>query len=130
MSLYTTMMESVAVRLQRPVTGRDASKGLTQRFETYDFSIPCNVNQASSKITEYYAQRSIAVTTTLTFFTDPNIHANDRLYVKDRTGVEHCYIVRGRTQPQGRAYTWMIHAEYVDHPTSPQYPDGTIPGHA
>lgn len=95
MGLNTTMMDSVAT-LVRPVIGRDARGGTTQEsFEEVVCRFPCSVQQSSSRVERYYAQRNINVSTSIWVPNDVGAQVNDRIDVTDRYGVTHHFMVQG-----------------------------------
>lgn len=96
MGMNTTMMDSV-MKVMRPTINQDVTGGTTQEpFYVLKDNIRCSVQPSGASITRLYAQNNIAVTTSIYTTHDVGAEANDRIYVKDRFGAEHWFLVQGR----------------------------------
>lgn len=115
-----TMLESVATALKRPTSvSRDAEGGVTQNYTTVWTNRPCSLQEASSSKQTYYAQLSIAVSTTIYFASDPGVQVNDYITVTDQSGTpQGTYLVQGLNHPVGRGRApWNCDCQRIAAPS-------------
>lgn len=94
MSLFTTMMDSVAT-LKRPTIGRDANQGVTQDpFETIVQDEPCSVQPISGNDLMVFGQRESGIDSTIFFTSDIGAAVNDKIETTDALGDVRTFMVR------------------------------------
>jgi hypothetical protein len=113
-----SLMESVALSLERPVGTQDTAGGTIQNFALIWKNYYCSCQQASPRIQELYAQRNVAVDTTLYFARDPQAQINDRITVKDRVATYTFLVTGGNQTSFGRGVVWQVHCFRIQEPVS------------
>src|SRR5438477_4310045 len=102
---------------QRPKISRDSRSGVVQEPETTLFKdLACSCQQARASIVALYAQRNTFVDTTIYFAQSPNLEANDRLLVTDRTMIVNYYLCQGKSAPVGRGNMYEVQAMLIREP--------------
>ncbi len=120
MSLYTTMMDSVA-SLIRPSISRGTGKGTRQTFDNVLITDElCSVQPASSNIRLIYAQRGMDVSVTIFFTRDIGAEPSDVIDTVDDQGKSHRFLVQGfNTKVYNRLLCpYECHCEERPYPTS------------